>query len=205
MRRPPKEVRLAAPLSYARAMSRLPIVGAVLSLVVVLDAGCQYHLDVRLGAPHPNIVSGLDSAPSSLVIGSAVQDVYVVPNSGAIYQTNIFDWRATIQAGFDNGFVAGGHGLTLEIVRADLSFAPEAVDASGVTRAARAMIRFQARTLDANGTPQQAFAGTVSAREAITDITGTIPTTNAAEAVEAMFEEIANQFYSSSPPSQEAM
>jgi hypothetical protein len=165
-----------------------------LSMASVI-AGCSYHLDVRRGAPHPNVVFDSRLAPSQLVIGPGVEDTFIVPNTGAIYQVNVFEWRDTIQAGYDDAFPPGGTGSTLEITRAELSFIPEAVDASGVTRAARAQIRFQARVTDASGVTQQ-FADTVTAREALTDISGTIPTANAAVAVEAMYESIAAHFFS---------
>lgn len=166
-------------------------------VLAVFQSACAYHLDVRRGSPRPNIVSSSASSPSRLVLGPEVLDEFIVPNTGAIYQVNVFEWRATLQAGFEAGFTPGGSAPALEIIRAELSFAPEAVDARGITRAARAVIRFQARTLDASGAPMEAFSGTANASEAITDISGNIPTVNAARAVETMYELIAAQFYSS--------
>jgi hypothetical protein len=137
-----------------------------------------------------------EKAPVALVLSPAVQDDYVIPSTGSIRDVPVKSWRTTLTSGFQSAFPAtGGSGRRLELLEASLSFAPAAVSMNG-TAAVVAQIRFKARLFDATGTEVGSLAGTAQAREANTSATEGGMTTNAAKAVEAMYEGLAVELFS---------
>ena len=125
-----------------------------------------------------------------LVLGADVKDEFIIPETGSVDEVTVRGWRGTLESGFRNAYpVAGASGRKLELLTAELSFAPAVLSLRG-TLAVLAQIRFKARLLDKSGTELGALAGLVEAREVNTVSTVTSLTDNAAKAVEALYEKL---------------
>jgi hypothetical protein len=170
----------------------------LLTLSVGFLAGCE--LAVGPASPHPNVVVAADKAPGSLTVAPDILDTFVIPATGAVAPTRVSGWRGTLERGFHAAFPTGGR-RTLEIVGAELSFAPAAVSSDGSavrTAAVRAQIRFKARVISSSGKELGAIAGMVEAREANTAAGEAGMTDNASKAVEAMYEYLATDLLTKS-------
>jgi hypothetical protein len=170
-----------------------PISLSLLLVVLTLagPTGCG-PLVVQRASPKPNVAVELDRAPSSLAFGDEVQSSFTVPETGAVREIKVTDWRATLQEGFDAAFSGGGReDRQLRLERTELSFTPLAMDSGGTTRAVAAQIRFLAQMTDAPGATIFQVADTVRARDAITSPGAAETTRSAGQAVEAMYERIA--------------
>jgi hypothetical protein len=133
-----------------------------------------------------------ENTPAGVVLGSAIQDNFVIPGTASVGQVPVRSWRQTLELGYRSAFpVVGGSGRRIEIIEAALSFAPAAVSKQG-TAAVVASIRFKARMLDASGGELAALAGTVEAREANVSPSEQGMTDNAMKAVEALYEKLAS-------------
>ena len=154
--------------------------------VAMLLVGCG-HLAVGPASPHPNVILAAAKTPGTLVLGPAVSDNFTVAGTASVNEVPVSGWRSTINTGFRNAFPSAvENGRKLELMQADLSFAPAAVGRGG-TAAVVATIRFKARVVDATG-ERGVLAGTVHAREANTSASEEGMTDNAAKAIEALYE-----------------
>jgi hypothetical protein len=112
--------------------------------------GC-WHLAVGPAAPRPNVMLAQDKTPAALLLDPGIPDAFVIPGTGSVNSVPVRGWRGTLEAGFRSAFPPGSPtGRTLELIEAELTFAPAAVGFGG-TAAVRATIRFKARVLDARG------------------------------------------------------
>jgi hypothetical protein len=169
-------------------MKLLVILGLVSALALT---GC-WHLEVGPASPRPNVMLAADRVPAALVLSRGVIDDDVIPATGSVNEVPVHGWRGTLATGFHNAFAAPGSlGRKLELLEAELSFAPAAAGYGG-TAAVVAQIRFKARLLDAQGKELGALANTVKAREPNTSATEQGMTINAAKAVEALYEMLAS-------------
>lgn len=152
--------------------------------------------------PKPNVMVRPDIAPSRLVVDASVKDSFVISHPGAYLDVHVTGWRQSLQNGFGNAFPAGAtSGRTLELLQANLSFAPAAASTWGVA-AVVAMIRFKARLVDRTGTEVASLAGTAQARELLPTPTGPADEAlarNAAEAIEALYEQLSERLIAPPP------
>ncbi len=170
------------------------------TLTAVLGLAACADLTVGASSPQPNVMVAQKMAPTSLVLGSAIKDDFVIPATRSVSEVPVHAWRETLTAGFRNAFPAarGEPGRRLELIEADLSFAPAAVSPQMFDRttAVYATIRFKARVLDAGGEEQYAIAGTVHSREANVAATQDGMTENAMKVVEALYEKLSSELLS---------
>lgn len=163
-----------------------------MKLALLLLTGCMVssQLGVAPTTAYPNTVVSAAHAPASLAIAPEILDDFTIPATGSVRRVPVRGWRSTLESGFHNTFHESSSGRRLELLTAELSFAPAAVTNGGTTRAVVAQIRFAARLVDADGADLGALAGTASARQA--DVRANVPamTQNAAMAVEAMYEQL---------------
>lgn len=150
------------------------------------------QLGVGPASPRPNAIVDPHKAPAALVIATEIPDAFTIPASGSVRDVPVHGWRTTLEAGFKNTYAQAASGRKLELIAAELSFAPAAVS-RGATAAVIAQIRYKARLVGDEGQELGAFAGTVQAREA--DVTPNEPamTANASMAVEAMYEQLSSE------------
>jgi hypothetical protein len=160
-----------------------PLLLAACSLTLV---AC-WHLAVGPSSPRPNVVIAQGKAPSALVLAPAIADDFVIAKTGSVNEVPVRGWRHTLESGFKSAFPTPGDGRKLELMEAELSFAPAAVGMGG-TAAVWAQIRFKARAVDASGNELGVLAGTVKAKEANVSATEAGMTENASKAVESLFE-----------------
>jgi hypothetical protein len=154
--------------------------------VALFVSGCA-NLAVGPSSPHPNVILAAAKTPGTLVLGPQVSDNFTVAGTASVNEVPVSGWRKTIDAGFHNAFPsAAANGRKLELMQADLSFAPAAIGPGG-TAAVVATIRFKARVIDATG-ERGVLAGTVHAREANTSASEAGMTDNASKAIEALYE-----------------
>jgi hypothetical protein len=151
-----------------------------------LVAGC-WHLAVGPSSPRPNVVLAEGKTPGEILLTPGVSDDFVIPGNASVNQIPVHGWRQTLEAGFHNAFPSGAGKRKLELLSAELTFAPAAVGRGG-TAAVVATIRFKARTLDGSGKELGVVAGTVQAREPNVSPTEAGMTDNASKAVEALYE-----------------
>jgi hypothetical protein len=155
-------------------------------------AGC-WHLAVGPAAPRPNVMLAQDKTPAALVLDPGIADTFVIPGTGSVNSVPVRGWRGTLEAGFRSAFPPGSPtGRKLELIEAELTFAPAAVGFGG-TAAVRANIRFKARVLDASGKEIGVLAGNAAAREANVSASEAGMTDNASKAVEALYEVLATE------------
>lgn len=163
-------------------------------VTVALFAGCRPNLTVVPTTPKPNVALSADSAPAALKLADSVKDEFSTTEEGGVMAVPVKGWRSTLTKGFESAFnPSGKEGRTLEILMADLSFAPAAVAANHNVVAVRAQIRFKARLLAADGTELGIVAGTAEARDANTSPSSETMTANAAQAVETMYEGLTSE------------
>ena len=168
----------------------------LLPLLVLLCTGCTVTV-ARLD-PAPNLDLAPSSESLSLAMNESVLDSLVVHYGPAKMEVN--DWRHSLERGFINGFKnshslgKGSTGLTLQLleVNPDLVFGSAGEDFSKAT----GQLRYKARLLDARGNILKRLTGTTTAhKDALSQ--DTIPLT-LQSAVEAMYEEIAANFFGAS-------
>ncbi|MBK8168715.1 MAG: hypothetical protein IPK60_00040 [Sandaracinaceae bacterium] len=167
--------------------------------LVVSVAGCA-TARVRPVSPRPNLVIAADNAPAAIRFGAEVHDDFVIPGNSSIGEVRVDAWTWTLTEAFRNGFrryQSSSRRISLDA--ADLSFSPASVNGIGGTVAVTATIRYRARLLDARGATLAETAGTVHARDVTTSASGL--TDNAAQAVEAMFEALAREWFVTPPVS----
>jgi hypothetical protein len=174
----------------------MKLVSSVLLACAVGLAGC-WHLAVGPAAPRPNVMLAQDKTPAALVLDPGIPDVFVIPGTGSVNKVPVRGWRGTLEAGYRSAFPAGSTGRTLELIEAELTFAPAAVGFGG-TAAVRATIRFKARVQDASGKEIGVLAGNVAAREANVSASEAGMTDNASKAVEALYEALATELLAKS-------
>ncbi len=156
--------------------------------LALLVAACG-HLAVEPSSPHPNVMLPANKVPGTLVLAPEITENFTIAGNASVNEVPVRGWRSTLTAGFRNAFPSGAEGgPKLELIEANLSFAPAAVG-SGGTAAVVATIRFKARVIDRTG--ERALAGTVRAREANTSASEAGMTDNASKAVEALYEALA--------------
>lgn len=148
-------------------------------------------LAVGPASPRPNVMTASGKGPSELVLGPGVSDEFIIPGGGGIDEVPVRAWRGTLTTGFANAFRAStARGIRkLELVEAQLSFSPLAVDARHHVASVVATIRYKSRLVDGAGN-ETLLAGTVHAREPDPSPTEAGMTDNASKAVEALFEEL---------------
>jgi len=169
-----------------------------IAAVALLVASCG-NLSGGPAAPRPNVIVSAENAPANIVVGPAVLDDFVVPATGSVRAVSVRGWRRTLTAGYQSALpTAGSSGRQLELISADLSFAPAAVSAQFGTAAVIGAIRFKARLLDATGKELGSFAGTAQAREANASASEAGMTDNASKTVEALYEALATELLSKS-------
>ena len=165
--------------------------------------GCA-DLTVGPSSPQPNILVAQRLAPSTLVLGPAIKDDFLIPATRSVSEVPVQAWRQTLTTGFRNAFPAarGEPGRKLELLEAELSFGPAAVSPQMFDRttAVYATIRFKARLLSPSGEEEAAIAGTVHSREANVSATTEGMTESAMKVVEALYERLATDLVSRPPP-----
>lgn len=169
----------------------------LLPLLVLLCTGCTVRV-ARLD-PTPNLDLAPTSKSLSLAMDEAVRDSLVFHYYGPA-QMEVNDWRRSLERGFTNGF-KNSHSLgqepselTLQLLEVSpgVVFGSVGDDLDKVT----GRIRFKARLLDARGNILKRLTGTVTAhKDALTK--EELPLT-LQSAVEAMYEEIAANFFGAS-------
>lgn len=164
----------------------------VLGLVTFMAFAVGCRPEVRAGSPRPNVAIAGDQAPAELEIGQTVPNDFETPQT-SVASIKVHDWHTTLNNGFQSAFAGATSSSKLQILLAELSFAPAAVTSTGGVRAVQAQIRYKVRVVDASGEEVGVATGTVSAREANSAGTDDAMTTNASLAVEAMYEAIASQ------------
>lgn len=159
-------------------------------VAVALFAGCgRPNVTVVPTTPKPNVAVSADSAPAALKLHDSIKDDFTTSEDGGVMAVPVKGWRSTLTNGFESAFSPSGkQGRTLEILSADLSFAPAAVAANHNVVAVRAQIRYKARLLSEDGSELGIIAGTADARDANSSPKSETMTSNAAQAVEAMYE-----------------
>ena len=168
-----------------------------LLMIMLFGVGCG-TLSVGAGAPRPNVMVAVDKQPSTLVLDPGILDASEIPPIGAIPTVEVRDWRQSLTAGYQSAFPAGAPaGVTLVLLKAELSFAPASAGRHEVTTM-QAMVRFQARLLDAAGNELGTLAGTALAPGATASFNERDLSANAATAVEALYERLATDLLSRS-------
>ncbi|MEO6777093.1 MAG: hypothetical protein ABI467_29450 [Kofleriaceae bacterium] len=168
------------------------MVGLLTTLVAIVLATACGNLRVDPASPRPNVDLPAASAPGRVELAPAILDSFVIPKTGSVNQVPVTGWRGTLLRGFQSGFGTGSSGQVLVLREAELTFGPAAIGTGG-TAAVRARIRFKSSLSDASGTEVGRISGEVSARDAATSPTPEAMTANAAQAVEAMYEQIAEK------------
>jgi hypothetical protein len=154
-------------------------------------AGCI--ATVSASAPKPQIVLPAGRALTLRIAPEVPNDApaYLLPDR-RFRIANVYEWRNTLAAGFENGFHARrATGQTLLLQAAQLQFVPAGMRA-------QALIRFKASLLDASGAVIKTSEGVVTARTLATPgpnkiymgVQGSTDT-----AVEAMYEAIASDLF----------
>jgi hypothetical protein len=170
-------------------------IGAAVGLSLL--AGC---IPLRVGPvePRPNVAfAGQTGLSLALELAQEVPGAALVPKTYSTPKTALTGWRTTLNAGFENGFVhafksprSGSADLRLQLLRADLSWAPVAVS-HGNAGASEALVTYRARLLDSAGKELGVAAGTARAKVPTVqfqDAEGCV-----ASAVESAYEEIAEK------------
>lgn len=166
--------------------------------LLLLCTGCTVTV-ARLN-PSPNLDLAPTSQSLSLQMEKAVQDSLVV-SFGPTAQLEVNDWRRSLEKGFTNAFKSsyalrkeGPSELTLQLVEVapDLVFGSVSNDSGKAT----GQIRYKARLLDAQGNIVKRLTGTARGhKDALyrDDIPLALQS-----ALEAMYEEIAANFFGAS-------
>ncbi|MCP4675329.1 MAG: hypothetical protein GY854_07450 [Deltaproteobacteria bacterium] len=176
----------------------------ITAVLVVSLNGCA--ISVMKGNPRPNIDIDPSDQKLTIMLDDSIQNAFVIPRQAALAEVQVTQWRDTLVAGFNTGFgsyfnmVPSDGDLVIQLVRTDLSFAPKAVTAEGISVAIAAQITFQARLLDSQGNILSRTNGTISAKQAITN--SNEATANVVSALETMFEQIAMAFFGNQEPAQ---
>jgi hypothetical protein len=172
---------------------------AAVSLTALLFAtGCT--LSVAAGNPRPNLDLPESQTALALELDPAVRDAFQIPGRSGMNETHVEAWRTTLERGFSNGFRSsfktdGGKDLVLQVVEAELEFAPTAVTAKGGPVAVEAQIRYKARLVDAQGNVVRRSTGTVASKRSTSKAAEI--TSISESAVESMYEKIASDVFSS--------
>lgn len=173
------------------------------TIALLVGVGCGFPLYVGKSDPEPNIDMERSALPLKLEFDEKVRDSFSTDGDSGMSGLSVHDWRATLEAGFRNGFGpffeldSPEPGLRLVIVKADLRGIPAAVAYGGGAVAGRTQIRYAARLLDADGTVLRRATGTVQALGATSDRMGF--SDNAGDAVALMYEAIASQLFGEAP------
>lgn len=184
----------------------LPPRAWALALAFAVGASLLGCADLTVGpsTPRPNVLVAQRLAPTSLVLGPAIKDEFLVPATRSVSEVPVQSWRQTLTSGFRNAFPAarGEPGRRLELLEAELSFGPAAVSPQMFDRttAVYGTIRFKARLLSASGEEEATIAGTVHSREANVSATPEGMTESAMNVVEALYERLATDLLSRPPP-----
>lgn len=165
-------------------------------VAVVALCGCRGAVRVRPMDPRPNI----DLPRSGLALGldlAAVPDQFVVPEKQGVTEVPVEDWRASVQAGFDNGLAPfyaqkAKPDVWLRFLKVDLEYTPVAIYVNGGGAAAvKARITYMAQLVDGEGRVLARMKGEALSRNPWTTWGGS--TSTAEEALAAMYEDIADR------------
>jgi len=163
---------------------------------------------VQVGAldPRPNVAPQVAGAPAggdkavaasfapahpalSLSLDAEIPDQFVVRRRNRIPDTNVQSWRASLTSGFRNAFgpeQPGGRAIVID--RAELSWAPAAVDNHGSILAMNAQLTYRASLVDGAGRNVGGVAGTVESKSPASNFDGIEPSVTSA--IESMYEDI---------------
>lgn len=177
----------------------------LLALVSALSFGCAA---ARLGPldPRPKVKVEKQEARLALSIGEEVPDRFSPPIQGGVRKVRVKGWHETLTRAFENGLgrvyavqpPGAEHDLELVIVFTDLQLVPTPGVATEGQTPARAKLTYRARVVDAAGKAlalsggEQNSAGTWSVAGELEVIT--------AEVVAAMYEDIAFDLVTKTPP-----
>lgn len=159
--------------------------------VLILVAACG-NLRVDPASPRPNVDLAPAVSPVSLTLDASIRDSFVIPHTPSVNEVPVSGWRGTLTRGFDAAFKGGASDHVLVLREAELSFGPAAIGMGG-TAAVRAHIRFKSSLVDPSGNEVGRISGDVDARDAATSPNPEAMTMNAAQATEAMYEQIADR------------
>lgn len=173
-------------------------------LGVLLSLGCITApvIQVAKSSPKPNIDLPERNLSLGLTLDEQVKDTFKMPPASGIPETEVTQWRATLEKGFHNGLGTAFRTkeeksqLMLQLVEATLEFVPSAVNGYGQAAATEAHIRYKARLVDAGGNVVRRSTGTVASKRSTGDRDEF--TLVAKSAVETMYERIASDLFSDS-------
>ncbi len=132
------------------SVPRMRVALCVLVAASLLVPGCA-NLAVGPSSPRPNVMVGPEVVPADLVLDPAIPDNFVIPATASVNQVPVRSWRQTLNTGYHSAFpLPGSSGRQMQLLAAELSFAPAAVSMHG-TAAVVASIRFKARLVDSSG------------------------------------------------------
>lgn len=141
----------------------------------------------------------------TLVIAPEIPDRFDVPEQNGVTAVPVESWRTSLTNGFRNGpsrFFASGDTLHLVLVEARLDYVPTALFGRGAqvsgTAAVVARVRYLARLTTASGEVLGRAQGEVFSVQPWTDMGGS--STTGAEAIEAMYVDLAKKLLSSPQP-----
>jgi hypothetical protein len=182
-------------------------IGSVILVSVICMSGCvtaamqQDAARVRVLEPRPLVDLPESSDAISLALDSTIPDSFLVPEQNGITAVPVEQWHASLQNGFKNGIArfyrgdATAAAWKLVLLNAQLDYVPTAVAVRGVQTlgavAVQARLRYIARLVDATGNVIARDQGEVFSTNHWTQSGGS--STTAAEAVAAMYENIAKQ------------
>jgi hypothetical protein len=152
--------------------------------------------------PRPSIDLPAGNVALAFDLG-AIPDSFEIPEQNGVTPVPVEQWRTTLWRGFWNGMkpfysAANGTGapgpgaeLTVKLLKADLEYTPVAIYRGGGAAAVVARITYMAQIVDRDGNILGRLKGEALSRNPWTTMGGSQST--ATEAVNAMFEEIADK------------
>ncbi len=161
-------------------------------LLVLCGVAACGNLRVDPASPRPNVDLPSAMSPAAVTLAPGIPDQVVIPKTPSVNAVPVSGWRTTLTRAFENGFKGGSKERVLVLREAELTFGPAALGPGG-TAAVRAHIRFKSTVADPSGNELIRIFGEVEARDAATVPTAEAMTANAAQATEAMYEQIAKK------------
>lgn len=152
--------------------------------------------------PRPNVDLPATTVQLAFDLGT-IPDSFEIPEQNGVTPVPVEQWRTTLWRGFWNGMkpfysAANGTGapgpgadLTVKLLKADLEYTPVAIYRGGGAAAVLARVTYLAQIVDRDGNVIGRLKGEALSRNPWTTMGGSQST--ATEAVNAMFEEIADK------------
>ncbi len=166
---------------------------------LVILQSCAMHI----GKMNPSPKLDLSKTEKSifLALDNDIKDSFTIPEYSGIDNSDITDWRASLQSGFENGFknfftinaTESGSDLILKLLKTDLKFIPVNVSGYNNSTVLNVEIDFSAELLDGNN---QKINGIIDKAKSQKTINVKGRETAAIEsAIENMYQLISTEFF----------